>query len=284
MTKIELLVEVDKLKPWYHKILLTADDGEYVLTPGEPFNEIWDNIEDVIDGVNYEHKSVLDLACFDGKWSFYAETKGASIVVATDCNWKAYANFMLCRKARNSKVLPLFNVPAHEIVNRLDSYLVGRDVGWKPHDGKEPIRTSEETRFDIVQHLGLLYHLRDPMQSLLQARSCLVNGGLLILETAHLNSDQPIMQYNPSGEQWKVYDDATTWWAPSIPCLIEMLRDSMFIVKPETVSTLIREKDSIGRVALVAEAVTAVHKDMDPYRLTELLNKYRTPGLDLWAR
>jgi hypothetical protein len=77
--------------------------------------------------------------------------------------------------------------------------------------------------FDIIQHLGLLYHLRDPMLSLAQSRSVIRDGGTLLIETAFDISESPAMQLNV---QNRIYDDHTTWWTPTLACLAGMLRMS----------------------------------------------------------
>ena len=62
-------------------------------------------------------------------------------------------------------MIPLCNVPVQDLENRLN--IVGFDQ-----------------KFDIVQHFGLLYHLRDPMLSLSQSRKVLSDDGILILKQA----------------------------------------------------------------------------------------------------
>ncbi|WP_353936474.1 DUF1698 domain-containing protein [uncultured Brevibacillus sp.] len=44
--------------------------------------------------------------------------------------------------------------------------------------------------FDIVQHTGLLYHVRDPLWTISQARSVVKTGGHLLIETACILDDK----------------------------------------------------------------------------------------------
>ena len=40
-------------------------------------------MEQQLDAVPFHGKSVLDIGCWDGYWSFYAERRGAASVLAT---------------------------------------------------------------------------------------------------------------------------------------------------------------------------------------------------------
>lgn len=275
----ELSRKVDKLRSWYHSISLPCEDGTLV-TPGEPYDFTWNMIRKSRWHIDYAGKKVLDLATFDGMWAFEAEQLGASLVVATDCNWESIKRFMLAREVLKSNVYSFFNVPVHELVKRLDSYLIGCNVRWKRHhDLAEPDIVISDTKFDIVQHMGLLYHLPDPMLSLFQARSLIKDRGKLLVETGYWvtqDTELSAMVFNPHPD-WRVYNDVTTWWAPTIKCLDEMLIASCFQPMAETREHY--EDGKTGRVSLVAEAVPL--KDCDPFRVWELQNTYRTPGLEL---
>jgi SAM-dependent methyltransferase len=221
-------------------------------------------------------------------WAFEAEQLGAEVVVATDCFNQGYQNFLFCREVLKSKVIPYYNVSPYDLWNRLDVFLQENFGAQKPY----------ERLFDIVQHLGLLYHLRDPMLTLSQARSVIRTGGHLLIETAAvINKEAPLMIFNgvPPSSQ-RIYDDITTWWAPTVSCLKEMLRASLFDPIDETVHIILYdgEKSSksikakfkrymqnkeytISRVCLVAKAISANDIDSEYYR--ELARTYRNPGL-----
>jgi len=78
---------------WYHKI----DLGNGIVTPGFNYDPLWDNIRKVRSRIDYQGKTVLDIASFDGLWAFEAEHLGAKTVVATDCLYRTFKNFMFCR-------------------------------------------------------------------------------------------------------------------------------------------------------------------------------------------
>lgn len=273
---------IKKFRFWYHKI----DLGDGVITPGLDLEPVWDNIRESRQYIDYKNKRVLDIASFDGMWAFEAEKMGASQVVATDCYFNTYRNFLFCKEALGSEVIPYYNVSPYDLHNRLDVFF---QENW---DDQKPY----ERLFDIVQHLGLFYHLRDPLYTLSQSRSVIKTGGTLLIETAAIvNNDSSIMLFNgvPPKKQ-RIYEDLTTWWAPTIPCLKELLQASLFepvdesikILKKEKLSTQLtelikrafgNEQFEISRVSVVAKAVGPAEVDKEFFR--ELSRTYRNPGL-----
>jgi hypothetical protein len=61
-------------------------------------------------------------------------------------------NLLLVREAIGSQVVTLWNVSPYKLSERLDNVLYSHPL--------------VSGGFDIIQHLGLLYHLRDPILSL----------------------------------------------------------------------------------------------------------------------
>jgi SAM-dependent methyltransferase len=283
MTPEELRQEISKFRFWYHKI----DLGQGVVTPGLDLDPLWNMIRDTRKHIDYKGKKVLDIASFDGMWAFEAEKLGAELVVATDCYYETYKNFLFCRNALNSRVIPYYNISPYDLYDRLDVFLEENWGDQKPYD----------RLFDIVQHLGLLYHLRDPMLTLSQARSVIRKDGYLLIETAAVvNEGSSFMVFNgvPPQEQ-HIYKDTSTWWAPTIPCLLEMLRASLFEPIEDSMRVLERKAHrnlktklkhylkpenhtfTISRVSLVAKAIGKADVDGEYYR--ELARTYRNPGL-----
>lgn len=271
---------------WYHKIELAPG----IVTPGFDLEPLWDQVRKVRGHIDYAGKRVLDIASFDGMFTFEAEKLGASQVVAADCLYKSFENFLFCREALGSRAVPYYNVSPYALTERLDVYFDER------YD--EP---AEDRRFDIVQHLGLLYHLRDPMLSLSQARSVLKPGGLLLIETDMvLDRPESFMLFNGVPHHGRVRDNYSVWWAPTKVCLKEMLVASLFEVLDETYSEIAfdvpargdtgrivgAEKERaeksgahrIGRGAIVARALPP--ESAHPKLVAELQRTYRNPGLE----
>lgn len=254
---------------WYHKI----DLGGGIVTPGHDFDPIWNLIRSVRNRIDYQGKTVLDLGSIEGMWAFEAENLGAATVVATDVYYhKVVKRFHFCKEVLGSAVVPYYNVSPYCLEERLDVFLQENWEEQKPYD----------RLFDIVQHLGLLYHLQNPMLSLAQARSVMKGGGTLLFETAAVtNVEQPVMLFNGSpGGKRRIYEDTTTWWAPTLSCLKEMLKATLFEMDRNSVAVLrqnVCEGMEISRVAMTARAIGKDEVDREYYR--EITRTYRNPGL-----
>ena len=277
LTREALEAEVQKRAPWYHSI----DLGLGVTTPGRSYDSIWENIRLVRKNIDYKQKRVLDIASYDGMWAFEAERLGAAEVVATDVTYHAFKHFIFCKQVLGSEVVPYYNVSPYNLAERLDV----RFGALHSDFGDEAMTSDPEDRmFDVVHHLGLLYHLRDPLASLSQARSVIKEGGVLLLETGVvLNMELSCMVFNgvDSG-RYRIYDDSTTWWAPTISCLHEMLRASLFepLVETQLVLPQGKRETDTGRVCLAARAVG--WQDAPHGVAVELANTHRNPGLENW--
>ena len=198
-TDTELLNEVNSV-PWYHHIELRPG----IKTPGRA-NNIFElsllNLPPDLTG-----KTVLDIGCWDGFYSFECEKRGAKRVVATDV-WEhtGRKGFDLAHEELNS------NVEAVEAsVYDLPSVLEGE-------------------RFDLVLFLGVLYHLKHPLLAIEKVAECTKPGGFAFVETVvdpgFLSMERPVMSFFPGAE---LNNDHTNWWAPNIHCLQQMMHVAGF--------------------------------------------------------
>lgn len=185
---------------WYHSI----DLGNGIITPGyakniSPYSEKMIGLPENLTGI-----TVLDVGAWDGFYSFAAERRGASRVLATDWFvWRELrkngkAGFELARKVLNSQVEDLE-------IDVLD--LSPEKVGV----------------FDLVLFLGVLYHLRHPLLALEKVAG--VTGNLLILETHVdlLDCQQPAMAFYPGRE---LNDDPTNWCGPN-PAMVKAMLETV---------------------------------------------------------
>lgn len=215
------------------------------MTPGYDFEPVWEGIRRSRRGIDYRDRSVLGIASWDGMWAFEAEALGAAHVVAVGTLYKKLENILFCREVLRSRVIPFYNVSAYNLAERLD-------VCFTPFGGNQ--RFSVEG-FDIVQHLGLLFHLSDPIDSLMQARSVMKGGGTLLIETAYHTGDSATMLFQGvRRKEGRIYaEDFTTWWAPSLSCLYEMLSTALF--EPMDGSCHTTPFGEISRVSLACRAL-----------------------------
>jgi tRNA (mo5U34)-methyltransferase len=195
MTTDDLKREVAKIN-WWHRI----DLGNGIVTPG------LDRSKEKLEAIGLPHdlrgKTVLDIGAWDGFFSFEAERRGASRVLAVDLyswdgqGWNTKAGFELARKVLNSRV---------EDVESDVLDLSPEKIGM----------------FDLVLFLGVLYHVRHPLLALEKIFS--VTGEQLILET-HVElfeAGRPAMVFFPGAE---LNNDPTNWWGPNPEAVMAMLK------------------------------------------------------------
>ena len=197
----ELRKEVAKIK-WWHKI----DLGHGIITPGvddSPAKLMTLGLPEDLRGI-----TVLDIGAWDGFFSFEAERRGASRVLATDSfcwsgegwGWGTKAGFDLARKALKSKV-------EDKEIDVLD--LSPDKIGV----------------FDLVLFLGVLYHMRHPLLALERVAS--VTEKQLILET-HVDMllcKKPAVAFYPEAE---LNNDPTNWFGPNAAAVEAMIKSVGF--------------------------------------------------------
>jgi tRNA (mo5U34)-methyltransferase len=185
---------------WYHQI----DLGDGIVTPG--VDDSPSRMAPLELPRDLSGKSVLDIGAWDGFFSFEAERRGASRVLATDSycwngeGWVTKEGFLTASRILGSRVDDL------DIdVMDLSSDRIGT--------------------FDLVLFVGVLYHMRHPLLAL--ERVAGVTGDQLIFDshTAMIEERDPVMLFYPGTE---LNNDPTNWWGPNPPAVEAMLRDVGF--------------------------------------------------------
>jgi tRNA (mo5U34)-methyltransferase len=150
-------MQVDQIQ-WWHQVPLK--DG--TITPGKsPVYRL--ERQYLFDRIDFRGKSVLDIGCWDGYFSFAAEQRGATRVLAIDnpkFRWGSTDGFEFLRRHFQSS------------------------VEWR----EGSIFALPDERFDVVLCYGVLYHLNDPLTA---AINCFQNAnervaieGLIFEDTA----------------------------------------------------------------------------------------------------
>jgi tRNA (mo5U34)-methyltransferase len=199
-TDLEALrAEVESI-PWWH----TIDLGNGIVTPG--IDDSPCKLQRLCLPPDLTGKTVLDIGAWDGFFSFEAEKRGATRVLAVDSyawngsTWGTKRGFELARRVLGSKV-------------------EDREI--------EVLDLSPETvgTFDVVFCLGVLYHMRHPLLALQKVSG--VTRELLVLETVVdlLAVRRPAMAIYPGGV---LYGDPSNWNGINHPALEAMLREVGF--------------------------------------------------------
>jgi len=190
-----LLKKVAKVS-WWH----TIDLGNGTVTPGGCHLQGW-KMANMKLPEDLSGKTVLDIGAWDGFFSFEAERRGASKVLAIDPEkFGPSSGFELAREVLHSKVEAM----------EMSVYDLSPKVGL----------------FEVVLFLGVLYHLKHPLLALERIRS--VSCGLLILESYYdprLSFGFPAVAFYPDGE---LCGDTSNWWGPNLLAVEAMLRVAGF--------------------------------------------------------
>ena len=199
MDKLTRQARVDAVPNWYHCI----DVGDGIVTPGIGGGTPW-MLDRIGLPADLTGKTVLDVGAWDGFFSFAAEERGAKVLATDHFVWNEPGEFGM----------EGFNT-ARE--------LRGSTIDYLDIDVTE-ITEERVGRHDIVLFLGVLYHLRDPLDAL--QRLAAITNELLIVEsevTFFGEPHTPLARFYETGE---LHEDSTNWWAPNPVALKQMVRAS----------------------------------------------------------
>lgn len=196
------LTDVQRVPFWWH----TIDLGDGIVTPGQTSMH---EQELRVAGIprSLQGRTVLDVGCWDGFFSFWCEQRGATV---TPIDSFQHTDFVKSKYGVQLKGGEGFRVAARCLGSAL-----------KPRKREF---TQLKGSFDIVLFLGVLYHQRNPLLALEHlsrlTRECAV------VETHYLKGENcPILQFYPGSS---LNSDPTNCWGPSLSCVELMLRDVGF--------------------------------------------------------
>jgi tRNA (mo5U34)-methyltransferase len=222
----ELRAGVAAVPFWWHSI----DLGSGVTTPGLKSPEQLADEAASFALPDLSGASVLDIGAWDGYFSFLAEERGATRVVACDhfawaLDRDAKERYKIDCRARGVPMQGFDRVPG---LWRFDD-LPGKRGFDLAHTARrsrvEPLVADYVTldagtlgTFDVVLYLGVLYHMEDPLAAhgacasrKRGVRSSKTEAGLWRLE------QRACAEFFPPGA--KLLDDPTNFWSPNAPCL-----------------------------------------------------------------
>ena len=156
---------LDSVPLWFHTFALNRDLGLY--TPGEARDHGYRlaSIPDSFDGLR-----VLDVGAFDGFYSFLAEARGATRVLAVDN--EQYVDWV-----RDRWAVELEGGEGFRAIHRL----LGSEVEYRRTDAFALDSIGE--RFDFIFCFGILHRVEDPLGLLRVLANQLAEGGRMLIET-----------------------------------------------------------------------------------------------------
>lgn len=229
---------------WYHDI--DFPNGLKARTKSrdaESHRELWKWMRSELEKIDFVGRSVLDIGCWDGYWSFYAERRGAARVLASDDktqNWSGNAGLELAKELMASSIETRTDVSIYE-ASKLDE------------------------RFDVVLCLGVYYHLVDPFYAFSQVRHCSHEGSVVIFE----GDFAPDWFVKPEHAAYYDLGHEARCFVPTVPCLRQILEANYFHVLSESVYHG-SPSQSVNRILLVCEpfhAENAMHCTRPPFGL-----------------
>jgi tRNA (mo5U34)-methyltransferase len=188
--------------PWFHEI----DLGDGILSPGRgKIAALRAQAKAMFENIALTGKTVLDIGCIDGFYSFEAHKRGAKRVLATDhFVWAIDPPRRQAFEIARARVAPAVEDMDIDVFD-----LTPETVGT----------------FDVVLFSGVLYHMRHPFLAIEHIAPLATE--VLILET-HLDAldvDRPAMVFYPTTQ---LNNDPSNWWGPNPACVEAMLRDVGF--------------------------------------------------------
>lgn len=214
---------------WFH----TIDLGGGLVTPGQPPSTLIERSFPDVRG-----KSVLDIGAWDGKYSFEAERRGATRVVALDHYvWRLDP---AARQTYYDRCEAEGRLPDSDMVDQafLSDSLPGKagfDMAHEHLGSKveavvadfSTMNLGQLGKFDVVLYFGVLYHMVDPIGSLQRVRA--VTGSTAVIETAGVHvpgyAKANLVGFFPGKE---LADDYGNWFAPNRSALVGMCRGAGF--------------------------------------------------------
>ncbi len=236
---------IERCPEWFHSIELAPG----ITTPGRKSAAAWQEDLAKIRLPDLHNKTVLDIGAYDGFFSFAAEQRGASRVVALD-HYIWYANMVEYMKDwRESWKTGIPVPPPHASRHWRPAELPGRlpfDAAREVLESRvEPIvgdfmtmDLSSLGRFDVVLFLGVLYHLEEPLQAMRRLASVVAPGGLAVIETEAVEvpglGHAAFCEFFPGSE---LNNDPSNWWAPNAKaleglCKAAGFREATVIIEP----------------------------------------------------
>jgi tRNA (mo5U34)-methyltransferase len=218
LTKEEILSELERLQPWFHRIdlgggLFTKTEsvmGEPVDHPAGPWGTIGKCLPRDLSG-----KSVLDVGCNAGFYAVEAKRRGGRRVLGVDGQRQHVRQAVFVRK------------------------VLGLDIEYRRMNVYELTRR-RVGEFDITLALGLVYHLKHLVLALENLYE--VTRELLVVETAILPPKHTPRSFthavgrtemrlhplayveNPPEAKEQVFN----WFLPSVEALTALLRNTGF--------------------------------------------------------
>jgi len=205
---------------WWHSIDLRDS-----VTPGRKTPDVLEREWTNLRLPDLASRSVLDIGCWDGWFSFRAEREGAARVVALDHYvWsldlpRQQAYWADCRD-RGVTPEPYHEKPElwhpETLPGKAAFDLAHKSLGSRVEPVVGDFMTMDLDglgTFDVVLFLGVIYHIEEPLTAMRRLRE--LTGSLAVIESEAVvvdGSTGPLWEFVPGGE---INADVGNWWIPT---------------------------------------------------------------------
>jgi len=196
----DLIARIAGPSGYYHRYVIRDHAGQTLTTPGpHPCMQVLPSLERFGFPRDLKDKTVLDIGCNAGFYSFAARLRGARSVLGLD-----YFQHCIDQAKLFREILQL-------------------DVEFRQADG-ENLVPEEIGSFDFVNNTGVLYHLQNPMRYL--SNMARLTSGCMFLESEMLTHPKY------SEYAWFIErdycGDGSNWWLYGPECVVRMARAAGF--------------------------------------------------------
>lgn len=160
---------------------------------------------------DFKDKYILDVGCWTGGTTLLLATLAKKVLAIEEV--KKYAETV-------SFLSKSFGISDHVSVKALSIYECNSEEFYD--------------QFDVVYFPGVIYHLSDPLLGLRILFNSLKIGGIILVETAGINAEEPFCRfdgsliYNGGGSRERLDRGGWNWFMPSPSALYRMMREAGF--------------------------------------------------------
>lgn len=229
MTKEEVAELSADVPFWWHSI----DLGHGIITPGEKSWEMMNEELASLQLPDLHGKSVLDIGAYDGFYSFEAERRGASRVVALDhYAWSLDlgGHIAYWRECKEQGITPLPNEQTphwrpQELPGKVAYDTAHRTLGSRVEtvvaDYMEVGTAEIGAPFDVVLYLGVLYHMENPLASMKRVAAFTKETTIIGTHATYFPDyeDLEVCEFFSSNQ---LNGDPTNWWSPNAKAIVGM--------------------------------------------------------------
>lgn len=194
-------IEAALKERWYYTVELQPER----YTNGFSFKNIAPTRR-VLEAINFAGASVLDISTMEGMFSILMARRGAKVTATDSINLSS--KIALLQSIYQSKFDYLSDFPVKNFADQMFSVQASRSFSHN-----KPLRQNDVTPFgyDVVLSSGLIYHVLNPIDHILTYRQLCKLGGLCVIESAVLLSDEIEIVHDWRGSQ-KVFGGNATWF------------------------------------------------------------------------